>query len=461
MTQGQHFARLTKGAAQLTAQPTGQPAAQPTAQSTAPPTGHASLRRANLSLVLRHLRDHGSSSRADIAESTGLHRATVSNLMAELLDRRLVREIGIEHAGTVGRPRRAVALDGAHVGVLGLEINVDYVAVHGTDLGGRVLVERRVGFDAMGSGPDHSLRELGRVARQAVGELTRAGSRPSGDASGMKVAGIGVAVPGLVDVGRGVVALAPNLGWRDVALASRLSVALGDLHAPVTVDNDANLAALAEYTSGVAAGTADMVYLTGEVGVGGGIIVGGRLLRGADGFSGEVGHMPVDPGGHRCGCGRDGCWETKVGLAALVRTATPDQAYGLSNTPVPDPEERVAEIARGLAAGDPLMLAAVAEVGRWLGLGGSILVNLFNPRVIVVGGYFATLARWLLPFAQAQLESLAVAGPAARCRFVASGLGFGAASLGATHVVINQLIDDPVAIGAAHASLAIPQPSAP
>ncbi|GAA4236190.1 putative NBD/HSP70 family sugar kinase [Streptosporangium album] len=462
MTQGQHFTRLAGSGAQ--------------------PAGHASLRRTNLSLVLRHLRDHGSSSRADIAEATGLHRATVSNLMAELLDRRLVREVGIEHAGAVGRPRRAVALDGAHVGILGLEINVDYVAVHGTDLSGRVLVERRVGFDAMGSGPNHSLRELGRVARQAIDELTRAGAgrsatgTPGGGPSGIGMAGIGVAVPGLVDVGHGVVALAPNLGWRDVALASRLSVALGDVHVPVTVDNDANLAALAEYTSGVAAGTSDMVYLTGEVGVGGGIIVDGRLLRGADGFSGEVGHMPVDPGGLRCGCGRNGCWETKVGLAALVRMATPDQAYGLGTAPVPDPEERVAEIARGLAGGDPLMLGAVAEVGRWLGLGGSILVNLFNPRVIVVGGYFATLAEWLLPFAQAELENLIIAGPAARCRFVASDLGFGAASLGAANVVINQLVDDPTAIGPARVGPArvgparvgparvgpvAPQPSAP
>jgi predicted NBD/HSP70 family sugar kinase len=425
VTQGEeNFTRLTRGGVQ--------------------PAGHASLRRANLSLVLRHLRNNGSSSRADIAEATGLHRATVSNLMAELLDRRLVREVGIEHAGAVGRPRRAVALDGAHIGILGLEINVDYVAVHGTDLGGRVLVERRVGFDAMGSGPDQSLRELGRVARTAIDELVLAGTRP---------AGIGVGVPGLVDVGHGVVALAPNLGWHDVPLASWLSIALGNLGVPVTVDNDANLAALAEYTAGVAAGTPDMVYLTGEVGVGGGIIVDGRLLRGADGFSGEVGHLPVDPGGHRCGCGRNGCWETKVGLAALVRMATPDQAYGLGAVPVHGPEERVAEIARGLAEGDPLMIAAVAEVGRWLGLGGSILVNLFNPRVIVVGGYFATLAPWLLPFAQAELEHLVVAGPAARCRFVASDLGFGAASLGAANVVINQLIDNPIAIGSAPAVL--------
>ncbi|MEU8382956.1 ROK family transcriptional regulator [Streptosporangium sp. NPDC048865] len=417
MTQEQHQARTVGGTPQA--------------------AGHASLRRTNLSLVLRHLREHGSTSRSDIAEATGLHRATVSNLMVELLDRQLVQEVGVDHAGAVGRPRRAVALHGAHIGALGLELNVDYIAVHGVDLGGNVLVDRRLGFDAAGSGPSLSLRELGLTAREAIEEMTRAGAIP---------AGIGVAVPGLVDVDHGVVAFAPNLDWHDVPLAARLSSALGPLRVPVTVDNDANLAALAEYTFGVAAGTADMVYLTGEVGVGGGIIVDGRLLRGADGFSGEVGHLPVDPSGGRCGCGRFGCWETKVGLAALVRTATPERAYGPGSGPVPDPEERVAEIARDLAAGDRQTLVAVAEAGRWLGLGGSILVNLFNPRVIVVGGYFATLADWMLPFAQAELERLVVAGPAARCRFVASDHGFGAASRGAANVVINQIVNDPTAI---------------
>ncbi|MEV0631062.1 ROK family protein [Nonomuraea wenchangensis] len=407
------------------------------APGSAPPAGPAALRRANLSLVLRELRDHKVLSRADIAETTGLHRATVSNLMAELLERRLVREVGVRHAGAVGRPRRAVALHGAHVGALGMEINVDYIAVHGTDLSGRVLVERRIVHDAVGSGPDGSVRRLAAVAGQAVEAMRRAGATP---------AGIAVAVPGLVDVTRGVVTLAPNLSWHELPLAERLTSVLGPLRLPVRVDNDANLAALAEYTSGVAAGTPYLVYLTGEVGVGGGIILDGRLLRGADGFSGEVGHLQVDPDGAQCGCGRAGCWETKVGLAALVRAAMPEQAYGLPGRPVPDPGERVSDIADGLAAGDPRMTAAVAQVGEWLGLGGSILANLFNPRVIVIGGYFASLARWLLPHAQDQLDRLVVAAPAARCRLVASTLGFGAASRGAASMVVSDVIDDPTAI---------------
>ena len=408
-------------------------AAQPAAVAEAP-VGVAAMRLLNLSQVLRQLQLHSPMSRVEIADATGLHRTTVSHLMADLLERRLVREVGTEHAGAVGRPRRGMALHGAHIGALGLEVNVDYIAVHGTDLSGRALVERRFAFDATGAGPDRTLRKLAGVTTEAIAALHRAGAATSG---------VAVAIPGLVDVGTGTVRLAPNLGWHDVPLAEYL---LGAVAAPgleITVDNDANLSALAEHLTGVAAGTPDLIYLTGEVGVGGGVVSGGVLHRGADGFAGEVGHLPVDPAGDLCGCGRTGCWETKVGLAAVVRHAMPSQAYGTHVSIVPDPQERSAQIARGLGAGDPQMLAAVSEAGRWLGLGGAIMASLFNPRVIVVGGYFAALAEWLLPHAQAELERLSVTSQDGRCRFVASTFGFGAASRGAAMVVIKNLIDDP------------------
>ncbi|MEV4461971.1 ROK family protein, partial [Microbispora sp. NPDC049633] len=208
----------------------------------------------------------------------------------------------------------------------------------------------------------------------------------------------------------------------------------------------------AEFTSGVAAGTPDLVYLTGEVGVGGGIISGGRLLGGADGFAGEVGHVMVDPSGESCRCGRVGCWETKVGLAALVRMATPDRAYGTGRQLVRDPEERLAEIEQRRAEGDPRVEAALAEVGRWLGLGAATLVNLFNPRVIVLGGYFARLADRLIPAAQEELVRLSITGAVDRCRFVASDLGFGAASRGAAGVVVERALSDPTAIAIRHRS---------
>ncbi|MGW2206916.1 ROK family protein [Streptomyces sp. NPDC001774] len=395
------------------------------------------MRRSNLALVLRHVSDHGPCARSAIAAETGLNKTTVTSLVSELQARGLIREAGPQHAGSVGRPGLALLLDGSRVGALGVAVNVDYIAVFVTDLAGRVLIDRRTAFDAMGSSPARSLDELTWLLETAMAELDRLG---------VVLAGITVAVPGLIDTTTGTVVFAPNLRWRDVGLVERLSRAGIPQSVPIVVGNDANFAALAEYTSGVAGGISDMVYLTGEVGVGGGVISGGRLLNGADGFAGEVGHMVVDPGGERCGCGRMGCWETKVGLAALVRMATPDHAYGARQTVVRDPEQRLADIEQRRAEGDPRVDAAITEVGRWLGRGSSLLVNLFNPRVIVLGGYFARLADRLIPVAQAELERLGMAEATERCSFVSSDLGFGAASRGAAAVAVERVLADPTAI---------------
>jgi predicted NBD/HSP70 family sugar kinase len=414
------------------------------------PADQATVRRSNLALVLRHLSEHGSRSRSVVAAETGLNKTTVTSLVGELLARGLIKETGPQHAGSVGRPGLALALDGAGVGALGLEVNADYISAFATDLAGRVLLDRRVTFDAMGCSPERSLDELAEVTRQAIAELALLG---------VTVAGITVAVPGLIDTTTGIVDVAPNLGWYGVRVPEHLARAGVAPDVPVTVDNDANLAALAEFTSGVAAGTRDMVYLTGEVGVGGGIISGGRLLGGADGFAGEVGHIPIDPSGDRCGCGRIGCWETKVGLAALVRVVTPDRAYGMRGV-VRDPEERLVEIELRRAGGDlqvaEAIASAIAEVGRWLGRGAATLVNLFNPRVIVLGGYFARLADQIIPVAQTELERWGVAGSVARCSFLASDFGFGAASRGAAGVVVERVLSDPTTIGIRPAEMSSP-----
>ncbi|MFC4998394.1 ROK family protein [Dactylosporangium cerinum] len=400
--------------------------------SAAEPTDQLAMRRANLSRTLRYIRANGPRSRAAIAAATGLHKTTVSSLVDELSTRRLVRETDLEYSGSAGRPGRGVSLS-PDVGAIGIEINVDYLAVHGTDLTGRTVIQKRVGYDATRGDVERCLADLTDVARRSLAELTRRGVTPIG---------LTVGIPGLVDAARGVVVLAPNLGWHDVPVAARLARTFGP-KLWIGVDNDANLAALAEHAGGVAAGTDDLVYLTGEVGVGGGVILGGRLLRGADGFSGEIGHLLVDPGGDRCGCGRVGCWETKVGLAELLRRAGPGAADGPDRDSMPDPHHRIRQVARRIAAGDQAAVTALAEIGRWLGHGGAVLVNLFNPRVIVLGGYFAEFADRLIPAAQAGLAGLTVASTARRCHFVASHFGFTAAARGGAGVVLDRMIEDP------------------
>lgn len=393
------------------------------------PSDQAAIRRVNLARVLEEVR-RGPQSRASIAVATGLTKATVSSVVSDLLDRGLVRDAGRQADGALGRPGRLVELDGTSVGVLGLEANADFLIAYGTDLSGRVLVDQRITFDTMHSSVDEAVVQLGRLGREAVGRF-----------ADTELAGVAIAVPALVDAARGTVLYAPNLPWRNIALADLLrgELSLPDT-VPITVDNDANAAALAEYRYGSEAGTSHMVCVSGAIGVGGGLIVDGKLLRGADGFSGEIGHIPVDPLGEKCGCGRIGCLETKIGLSALMRAVEP----GLSVTgPIRDPGERVAELLRRAQSGEPRVLSALAEVGTWLGIGASILVNLVNPQVIVLGGYFAAVAPYMVPTAMSELRARCVGGDAATCRITASVLGFGAAVRGGAGAALEAVFADP------------------
>jgi predicted NBD/HSP70 family sugar kinase len=391
----------------------------------------ATVRRNNLSLVLRRLREAGPRSRSVIADETGLNRATVSSLVSELIARGLVREGGVERTGSVGRPSQPIELDGRDVVGVGLDINVEYVTVVALNLKGETVFERRVSLDLSRLGRHRVLDVLTDLTQEALGVVAERDGR---------TAGVTVAVPGLVDDRRGVVALAPNLGWRDLPLIEGLSERLGHPAFRILLENDANLAALGEYITGDV-GVEDLVYLTGAVGIGLGIISQGRLLRGADGFSGEVGHLQLDAGGHRCGCGRRGCWETMVGFDALLREAA-DRDDPVRDRTL-DLEERIAEIDDRAAAGDERTLAALAYVAERLQFGVSILVNLFNPRAVVLGGYLAALGPYLLGPLEEELDGSVLAPGSAGVRIVLSKLGFTAAARGGAQRALDNVRADP------------------
>jgi predicted NBD/HSP70 family sugar kinase len=205
---------------------------------------------------------------------------------------------------------------------------------------------------------------------------------------------------------------------------------------------------------GPEARTPDLVYLTGEVGVGGGLVVDGRLLRGTAGFSGEVGHTPLGDPAVVCGCGRRGCWETVVGLGALLRAAAdPDDPVHDAGR---DLETRLAELAARADAGDRRTLDALAAVGTGLGTGAAVLINLVNPQVVLLGGYFAVLGRFLLPTMTAELRERVFAADLAGARVVLSTLGFTAAVRGGAHVALEPVFDDPTLVPAPDPSHAQP-----
>jgi predicted NBD/HSP70 family sugar kinase len=418
----------------------------------AAPADQVSLRRHNLAVVLRSLRDAGPRSRARIATATGLSKATVSSLVAELADLELVRAGEVERVGGIGRPGQAVELHGRVCG-LGAEVNVDHLAVLVLDMRGDQVLYSRIPFDVPTAGVQRTLDELAGSIEAAIVEARD---------QGHDVAGITVAVPGLVETVPGVLRYGPSIGWREVRVADELATRLARTEisestrtraagrgpstggVTIRVDNNANLCALAEYVMGASAGTSDLVCLTGEIGVGAGVISDGRLLRGADGYGGEVGHMPIAEPLHLCACGRRGCWATAVGFAALLRDVA-DQGDPVTDPSV-DLDVRLAEIRRRAELGDGRTLRGLEAIATGLGLGAAILVNIFNPRVLVLGGYFAVLGDFLLDAMESELDKRVVAPGHGGCSVELSTLGFTAAVRGGAHVAVEAVLADPTSV---------------
>lgn len=204
------------------------------------------------------------------------------------------------------------------------------------------------------------------------------------------VAAVGVGSAGFVDAQRSTVLFAPNLAWRDVPVRERVMDATG---LPTVVENDANSAAWGEFRFGAAADLDHMVCVTIGTGVGGGIVLGGELYRGAHGIGAEIGHMQLVPGGHLCGCGLYGCLEQYASGTALVREATslakerPDDAAQLLALAGGEPAGITGPLVTQAArAGDPVAVMSFDLVGRWLGEGLASLTALLDPEVFVIGG---------------------------------------------------------------------------
>jgi predicted NBD/HSP70 family sugar kinase len=394
------------------------------------PTHTSDVRRNNLELVLRHLAVLGPASRAEIASRAGLPQPTVSRLVGQLLDLSLVREIGVDRRKGSGRPRTKLDLDGRHILSIGLELNFDALTVFVTDLAGQERLHARRPLNVRKLSPEEATHQLAALCQDAVSQLSTA------DTAVPKVRGLGVAVPGSVDLDTDTLINAPNLGWQPFPIGSAIAAELGWPGLTVIVENDANFAALAEYWTGPHAGTEDFVYVTGD-GIGGGLVVGGRLLLSAGGRAGAVGHMTIDPSGPVCVCGRVGCWEGIIGLPAFLRTV------GLPPVGRRGPEASLRAVVKRARAGDTPMLEALATLGYWVGLGAANIVNLLGSEVVILGGYFAELDQWVLPTARRTLSEHVVV-PKRDQLMVSSTLGFNAAAIGAGLQAANQVLANPV-----------------
>ncbi|MCX4585213.1 ROK family protein [Streptomyces sp. NBC_01481] len=395
-----------------------------------PKADRETVRRHNLSLVLRAVRDAGEVTRAGVSARVGLTRAAVSSLVEQLLDSGFLTESGKTFSGQAGRPGTVLKVARTGVAGIGVEINVDYVAVCVVDLAGTDRVRLVEHIDNRGAPPERVLDRAAVIAARALVSAAEQELHP---------VGAQLALPGLVSAG--TVRYAPNLGWTRVAAEGPFAEALAALRPaqpvlPVRSENEANVAALAELWFGGLGDVRSFLYLTGEIGVGGALVLNGELLRGAHGFAGEIGHVVVSPDGPECRCGSRGCLEQYAGQSALLRAAGLDEHSGARG---------VAQLERRARAGDEHAVSALRRAGLMLGRVLSGAVNLFDPDAVVLGGIYGPLLPWLAPPADGELSARVVSGlwPETAGRLRAASPAADAAR-GAAALVVRDVLGDPV-----------------
>ncbi|GAA2596520.1 ROK family transcriptional regulator [Dactylosporangium fulvum] len=384
------------------------------------------IRRRNLGTLLRHVHLDGAVSRAELAERTGLNRSTIMGLTAELVAAGLVREELPVGTGKAGRPSLVVRPESDRVYVLAFDVAVDRLVAARVGLGGVVLdrvetVRQRAGADL-----DSVVRVLA-----GFGRRLHATAPP-----GTVCAGIGASYCGMIRPGDGMVRYGPDMGWVDQAFGAELGRRLG-LGLPVAVGNEAHLGARAEQLRGAGIGARNLIYLHGDSGVGGGIIVGGALLDGEAGYACEVGHMVVNPyNGRPCMCGSRGCLEAEVGERALLEAAgRPADMFGWDAVrSVVDAADRGEEAARD----------ALRHVGDWLGIGVANLINLFNPGVVIFGGMLREVYLGSAAHVRVRIADHVLAVSRERVKLRISALADDTTLIGAAELAFAGLLRNPL-----------------
>jgi predicted NBD/HSP70 family sugar kinase len=375
-----------------------------------------SLRDHNRRRVVEELQRRGTASRADLARITGLSRSTVSSLVGELQDSGLVVETaatagdGDGRAQAQGRPPVLLTLDRTAGAVVGIDFGHVDVHVAVADLARTILAERRRDMDV-----DHAGTAALDAAAELVFEVLQDADIPAD-----RVLAAGMGVSGPIDLEQDLVhrsAILPT--WGDIRPGKEMNRRLDGI--PVFIENDANLGAMAEVAMGAAQGVDDAVYLMLAAGIGAGIVVDGRIIHGAAGTAGELGHVMLDDNGPICRCGNRGCLETFAAGPAIVDLLKP--AYGDDLT--------LDGVLKRVEEGDPRALRAVADAGRAVGRALAGLVNVLNPEVIVIGGQIAAAGDALLEPICAALARYAIPSAVDDVRVVQSPLGGRAEILGA------------------------------
>ncbi len=385
---------------------------------------------------MNNIREESPISRALLAEKTGLNKATISSLVAELIENQYVHEVGLTSNG-VGRPRVMLSINPEAGYIVGAEVGVDFILVIATDFEPKQIFQK---YQKIESGED-----INRILELLIGQIQDAIDFCNNKDAG-KFLGLAVGVPGLVDYAEGMLLFAPNLNWRNVPVRAHLKKHFASV--PIFIDNEANMATLGEYYFGSAHKSEDALYLSAGVGLGGGILRGGCVLRGVVGMAGEFGHIVMDSDGELCACGNRGCWETQVSQKALYRYIREELDAGKKSilrefTHGDLSQLSVDMVVEAADAGDNVALEALTRLSHYLGIGIASLINALNPELVVFGGILSAAWGYIKPVIDTDLKANVLLWDRQVTQVVLAKHGMNACVMGAVATVFQSVFSKP------------------
>lgn len=390
------------------------------------------VRRLNTRTVSECLRLNSPLSRAELAKHTGLNRSTISSIIGELIERGFVRETEIQSDSRIGRPGMLLEFNPEGGCAIGVDIGVDYISI--------VLADYTAAIKWRQSSPINADAPQLEIVSQAEKMVNNA--LDIAQQLGIPAKGIGVGLPGLVDTTSGKLIIAPNLHWNDLPVREMWMQKFG---LPVFVENESNNGAMGEFFYGAAYGKSDFIYLGTGIGLGGGIVLNGKLFKGSRGFAGEIGHVILDMDGEQCGCGDRGCWEAYVGPRYIIRKIKQILEDGeesiirelVGNDLSQLTMDIVIEAAK---AHDRIATETLHEIGVQLGIGISNLISIFNPELIVMGGALCPASPWLIPIIEQSIKKHVLPPLLGNLNIVPSKLSQDSNVMGAVALVLDNIL---------------------
>lgn len=369
------------------------------------------LRSLNEQRIIESLAEQGEMTQAQIARRTSLAASTVSNIVSELVEQ-----------GTLERKKNLGGPHGQLIGLIptpgvvaGIDVGKRHLTIAFSNLAHEVIAEQQIDLP-LGHEVADDLKRIEKLLNELCNRA---------DLNRSEIHTIGMAIPAPIDLEQRRISSAQVMpGWAGIDIPSTVEEALG---IPTFIDNDANLGAVGERVWGVGQGYDDLVYIKVSDGIGAGLVLNGRIYRGADGAAGEIGHTTIDDSGVLCRCGNRGCLETVVSVPAILQLASP--IFGAEIT--------IADLIYQARSGNTGALRLLEDGGRYLGIALSNMVNILNPRAVILGGTLAEAGDILSQPLHTVLKRYAVHGAVENLEFKRAQLGVRSNVLGAVSLALE------------------------